>query len=224
MNRTGIEPGPEAIRLYRLMCARPGIRAGGLHVYDGHIHDHDLAERTRVCDAEFEPVQAMIDALRKAGAPVPAVVVGGTPTFPVLARRADVELSPGTTLLWDYGYSSSFPDLDFLHAAVLVTRVVSKPAGRRVCLDLGTKALASEMPQPRVSLLGLSAYTIVAHNEEHLVIETPDADRCRPGDVFYGIPVHICPTVARYETASVVDGGRCIGEWQVAARNRRITI
>ncbi len=107
---------------------------------------------------------------------------------------------------------------------MLVTRVVSKPAGNLVCLDLGTKALASEMPQPRVSLLGIGGYRIAAHNEEHLVIETPEADRFRVGDVAYGMPVHICPTVARYETASIVENGRCTGEWRIVARNRKITV
>jgi len=224
MNRTGIAPGAEAFRLYTLVHARAGLIIGGLHVYDGHVHESDLAARTKICDDEFTPVQAMIDDIRKAGMPVPAVVAGGSPTFPIHARRPGVELSPGTTLLWDAGYSAAHPDLDFLVAAMLITRVVSKPAGTSVCLDLGTKALASEMPQPRVSLLGVEKYQIVAHNEEHLVIETPDAGRYHPGDVVYGIPVHICPTVARYESASVVEHGRCTGEWQIAARNRRITV
>ena len=247
MNRTGIAPGAEAIRLYTLVHARAGLSIGGLHVYDGHIHESDLAARTKICDDEFAPVQAMIDDIRKAGMPVPAVVAGGSPTFPIHARRPGVELSPGTPLLWDAGYSTAYADLDFLVAAVLITRVVSRPgespagfrarsrgnkqaahAGpdtvSRVCLDLGTKALASEMPQPRVSLLGIARYRIVAHNEEHLVIETPEAGRYHPGHVVYGIPMHICPTVARYESASVVEQGRCIGEWQVGARNRRITV
>jgi len=224
MNRTGIAPGAEAIRLYRLIHERAGLSVGGLHVYDGHIHDSDLAARTKICDDEFVQVQAMIEEIRRAGMPVPAVVAGGSPTFPAHARRPDVELSPGTPLLWDAGYSAAYPDLDFLVAAVLVTRVVSTPAGGKVCLDLGTKALASEMPQPRVSLLGIEKYRIVAHNEEHLVFETPDAGRYRPGEVVYGVPTHICPTVARYDSASVVEHGRCTGEWQIAARNRKISI
>jgi D-serine deaminase-like pyridoxal phosphate-dependent protein len=224
MNRTGVAPGAEAIRLYELIHARAGLIVGGLHVYDGHIHESDLAARTKICDDEFAPVLAMIDDIRKAGMPVPAVVAGGSPTFPIHARRPAVELSPGTPLLWDAGYSASYPDLDFLVAAVLVTRVVSTPAGGKICLDLGTKALASEMPQPRVSLLGIETYRILAHNEEHLVFETPDAGRYHPGNVVYGVPVHICPTVARYDSASVVERGRCTGEWQIAARNRRITL
>jgi D-serine deaminase-like pyridoxal phosphate-dependent protein len=224
MDRTGIAPGPEAARLYRLIHETGGLSVGGLHVYDGHIHESGVAARTRQCDDEFAPVQAMIGSLEKAGLPVPAVVAGGSPTFPIHAKRRGVELSPGTPLLWDAGYAASYADLDFLVAAVLVGRVVSKPAQGKLCLDLGTKALASEMPQPRISLLNVHGYRIVGHNEEHLIIEPPDAGRYRPGDVVYGVPIHICPTVARYETANVIERGRCTGEWPIAARNRRITI
>jgi len=224
MNRTGIAPGAEAGRLYRLIHQTECLTAGGLHVYDGHIHESDLAARTRQCDEEYAPVQAMLDELRKTGLSVPAVAAGGSPTFPIHAKRPRVGLSPGTPLLWDAGYSAAYPDLDFLVAAVLVGRVVSKPAPGKLCLDFGTKAVASEMPQPRVSLLNVEGYRIAGHNEEHLIIDVPDAGRYRPGDVVYGIPVHICPTVARYEAASIVERGRSVGEWRITARNRRITI
>jgi D-serine deaminase-like pyridoxal phosphate-dependent protein len=224
MNRTGVAPGAGAGQLYRLIHHTAGLTAGGVHVYDGHIHEPDLAARTKQCDEEFLPVQAMIDDIRKAGLPLPAVVAGGSPTFSIHARRPGTKLSPGTPLLWDAGYAASYPDLDFLVAAVLVGRVVSKPAPGKVCLDFGTKAVASEMPQPRITLLNVGDYRIVGHNEEHLVIEPSDATPYHPGDVVYGVPIHICPTVARYETASVIEGGRCTGEWRIAARNRRITI
>jgi len=224
MNRTGIAPGAEAVRLYGLIHGTKGLSVGGLHVYDGHIHASDVAARASQCDGEYAPVEAMIDEIRRAGMPIPAVAAGGSPTFPVHAKRPGVELSPGTPLLWDAGYGAAYPDLDFLVAAVLVGRVVSKPAAGKVCFDLGTKAVASEMPQPRVSLLGIAGYRIAGHNEEHLIIEAPDADRYRPGEVVYGVPIHVCPTVARYESASVVEHGRCIGEWRIAARDRRITV
>jgi len=224
MNRTGVAPGADAGRLYRLIHQTERLTVGGLHVYDGHIHESDPTARAKQCDGEFAPVQAMIDDLKRAGLPVPAVVAGGSPTFPIHARRPGVSLSPGTPLLWDAGYGAAYADLDFVVAAVLVGRVVSKPAPGKVCLDLGTKAVASEMPQPRLALLNVADSRIVGHNEEHLIIEPSDASQYRPGDVVYGIPIHICPTVARYETASVVMRGRCAGEWTIAARNRRLTI
>src|SRR5690606_31628039 len=97
--------------------------------------------------------RALADALMRDGLAVPAIVAGGTPTFPFHAARPDVECSPGTTVFWDHGYSTNLPDLDFLPAVMLLTRVVSKPGPQRVCLDLGHKAVASEMPHPRARFM-----------------------------------------------------------------------
>src|SRR5947207_2782744 len=80
---------------------------------------------------------------------------GGSPTFPIHASHTDRECSPGTTVLWDFGYGDKYPDLAFQPAAVLLTRVISKPGPDRLCLDLGHKAVAPEMPHPRVRLLEL---------------------------------------------------------------------
>ena len=76
------------------------------------------------------------------------MVAGGTPTFPFHAQHTAHECSPGTTLLWDFGYHGSFPDLDYQHAAILLARVISKPANDCITLDLGHKAVAAENPHP----------------------------------------------------------------------------
>jgi D-serine deaminase-like pyridoxal phosphate-dependent protein len=167
-HRSGVAPGPEAAERYRLFARLNGVRPGGLHVYDGHIRDATLSERTAHVAADFAPIDALRSELELAGLPVPRVVAGGTPTFPVHARRDDLEYSPGTCVFWDYGYSSKFADLDFLHAALLVTRVISKPSGNRLCLDLGYKAVAPDNPSPRVQLLDPADAVAVVHNEEHL--------------------------------------------------------
>ena len=156
--------------------------------------------------------------------PVPRVVVGGTPTFPVHARRPGVELSPGTCIFWDAGYGSQLPDLPFRPAALVLTRVVSRPGANRLCLDLGHKAIASENPHPRVQLLNLPDATPVMHSEEHLVVETPHAGRFAVGDACYGVPWHICPTVALYGTAVVVHGHSATDRWRIVARERALTV
>ncbi len=109
-------------------------------------------------------------------------------------------------ILWDFGYSSSYADLDYLQSAILFTRVVSKPADDLVCLDLGHKAVASEMPQPRIMIPGIDDLSIIGHNEEHMVIKTSHAVKMKPGDSLYAIPWHICPTVDRYDTVYIVSG------------------
>lgn len=222
MHRTGVPPGVQAIRLYGLIAELPSLEPGGLHVYDGHIKERDPQERRMRCDEDFAPVSELIRQIEDAGLPVPAIVAGGSPTFPIHAKREGVELSPGTTVFWDAGYRQNYPDLDFLCAAAVLTRVISKPGPDRLCFDLGTKAVASEMPHPRVEIVGLSVKQVLVHNEEHLVVECPGAGRYRIGDCFYGVPYHICPTTALYEEAHVVEGGCLTERWQVVARARRM--
>jgi D-serine deaminase-like pyridoxal phosphate-dependent protein len=224
MNRTGTILGDNTIKLFKMITDSPMLKAEGLHVYDGHIHDPNLKLRQKKCNDSFSPVLSIITKNKKIFKDPVTIVAGGTPTFPIHALRGDVECSPGTLLLWDYGYSNSFSDMDFLHAAVLLTRIISKPSENLVCIDLGHKAVASEMPQPRIKILGLDNYEIISHNEEHMVISTNEADNMRIGDPLYAIPWHICPTVDRYDSVSVVMEKKVIGQWKVEARNRKITI
>ena len=222
--RTGICPGDDAARLYHQIHSSPGLRCGGLHAYDGHLHQSDLAERTTACHLAFEPVWALRDSLLSTGLPVPRVVVGGTPTFAIHARRPEVECSPGTCVLWDAGYDAKLPDLDFPPAATLLARVISHPGKNRLCLDLGHKAVASEMPHPRVVFPVLREATMATHSEEHLVLETKRAGDFPVGTVLHGIPWHICPTVALHHEVIVVQNGRAELSWPVIGRARRITI
>jgi D-threonine aldolase len=224
MHRTGIAPGNAAIELYGRIAAAPGLRTAGLHAYDGHIHDPGLAARTLRCETDFAPVLALRNALTAIGLPVPTIVAGGTPTFPLHARRPDVELSPGTCVLWDAGYAKKLPDLEFLPAAVLLTRVVSKPMAGRICTDLGHKAVAAENPPPRVVFLTLPEANAVTHSEEHLVLETSQAQALQVGDCLYGVPWHVCPTVALHSDVVVVRNGRAEERWQVTARQRTLSI
>ncbi len=222
MNRSGVVPGDKAVRLYERIFDSPMLIAEGLHIYDGHIHEKDPFKRQQMCDESFIRVESLIDELQRDVGPV-KVVAGGTPTFPVHARRKGVDLSPGTPLLWDWGYGSSFADMPFLHAAVLLMRVISKPAKETLCIDLGHKAVAAEMPPPRVNIFGLKRYKMTIHNEEHLVIHTREADNFKTGDVMYGIPWHICPTVDRHDTANVVNDHMVTEQWNIVARRRKIT-
>jgi D-serine deaminase-like pyridoxal phosphate-dependent protein len=223
-NRTGIKPGPAALDLYHRVASSPSLVAAGLHVYDGHIHEEDLQKRAEHCSKAFVDVNAFERDLLSEGLTVPTVVAGGTPTFPIHAKNLAFECSPGTCVLWDYGYGSNFKDLDFLIAAVVLTRVVSKPGPNRLCLDLGHKAIASENPAPRVQFPNIPDAVAIAHSEEHLVIETARADSFAPGDWTFGIPRHICPTVALYSEATVVSNGRATETWRITARERRLTI
>lgn len=224
MNRTGVLPGEKAARLYKRIIDSPMLLPEGLHVYDGHIHEPDFSKRRILCDNGFNLILSLIEELKADGISPVKIIAGGTPTFPIHAKRKNVESSPGTLLLWDWGYSTSFTDMDYLHAAVLFSRIISKPAKDLICLDLGHKVVASEMAQPRIKILGIEKYNIISHNEEHMVVRTPEAGKYKPGDQVYGIPWHICPTVDRHDSVYVIKDHEVIGQWTVEARKRILTI
>jgi D-serine deaminase-like pyridoxal phosphate-dependent protein len=103
--------------------------------------------------------------------------------------------------------------------------VISLPTDTRVCLDLGHKSVASENEiGKRVFFPDAPTLRPVSQSEEHLVMEAPAGHGYRPGDVLYGIPYHICPTVALYESLVAVEDGKVSGEWKVIARARRLSV
>ena len=226
-HRTGIPVGARAKELYRQIVETEGLKPGGLHIYDGHQHHRSRAERAAAIDVEWEKVIAFRDDLLAQGWPVARIVAGGTGSFPVYAEKDDptVELSPGTCLLQDTGYAELFPDLQFTPAALLLTRVISRPAEDRLTLDLGYKAVASDPPAgKRLSFPDLPDAQQILQNEEHLVLKTDRAEEFQPGDELLAVPRHVCPTSALHKQVFVISDGRLAGCWDVAARDRRLMV
>ncbi len=223
MDRTGIKPGPKAEALYKNCQSLEGIVSVGLHAYDGHLRDEDLDQRTKKCNQGFAPVIAMQENLVREGLNEPIIVVGGTTTFPIHAKRRNVVCSPGTFIYWDKGYQDTFAEQPFEFAALVVTRIISKPTENLICIDLGHKAIASENPlDKRVFFLNASNVEPIGHSEEHMVLKVNATNEYQVGDVLYGVPFHICPTVALHETAVVINDHRAKGEWNMIARKRKI--
>lgn len=222
-NRTGIAP-EHAFELYVACAAMKGIVPVGFQAYDGHIRNSDLQARKMACDAAFFSVKMLQQALVKAGYPEPVIVAGGSPTYAIHAAREQVECSPGTFIYWDKGYADLCPDQPFQPAALLVTRVVSLPDAGKLCLDLGHKSVAAENPiDHRIFFLNAPGLIPVGQSEEHLVVEAGEGHSWKIGDVLYGIPFHICPTVALHERAYTVENQKITGEWRTIARDRKIT-
>lgn len=223
-NRTGIVPGDAALQLYITCEQLPGIKLIGLHAYDGHIHDADLNIRAQKCNESYQPVSELQARLISLGY-MPIIIAGGSPTFPVHAQRAGIECSPGTFVYWDRGYQLGLPEQPFLTAALVVTRVISLPDDKKICLDLGHKSVAAEnVLSKRVYFLNAPELGMIAQSEEHLVVESTEGHDYKLGDVLYGLPYHICPTVALYERAITIEENKITGEWANIARDRKITV
>lgn len=233
MHRTGIAVGAGALALARQIAQYPTLRLVGLHVYDGQNHQSDLSERRAAVSALMQPVLELVAQMQEAGMTMNTLVCGGTPTFPVFADfelpdsltaggTLAIELSPGTSVLSDFNYGRDYRDMDGIgHAALLLTRVISKPGGDLLTVDLGYKAVASDQPAGRrCNFPELPDAEQIQHSEEHLVLRTSAASRYEVGDILYAIPAHICPTVALHAEMQVIEGNRVTGSWPVSARHR----
>ncbi|WP_294569954.1 D-TA family PLP-dependent enzyme [uncultured Subdoligranulum sp.] len=223
-HRTGVMPGA-LYDFYRACEKIPGLRPCGLHCYDGNHGICDPELRRRAVEQTDESVFAVVHRLRAAGSGCGLLIMGGTPTFPCHARYADVCLSPGTCVLSDYGYATTYPDEAFLPAAAVLTRVISHGIQGRFTLDLGYKGLAADPPGARGLLLGVDGAHPLVQNEEHWVWQMdPSLEDRRPaiGQVLTVLPTHICPTVALYPRALLVRDHHITGQWEITARNRRL--
>lgn len=227
-HRTGVLAGVQAMAIARVVGELPGVLLRGLQVYDGHVRETDLESRRDAVRGLWGPVAELRATLEAEFGPLETIVCGGTGTFPIYAEMAAedaaIEASPGTCVLHDAGYLRIFPDLPFRPAAVVASRVVSRPTASRITLDAGCKGLASDPPLALRAVASQAPESqIVAHNEEHLVLETPTQNGFAVGDVVLLVPGHICPTVSLYDEALVV-GGDQPATWRIAARPRRLTI
>ncbi len=239
LHRTGVA-FDDAPGIVRFVAESVGLSFGGLHYYDGQNHQSDFDERMAAAQAGYDAVADLTSTLENEGYAVPRRVMGGTPTFPCYARFGDVELSPGTSTIHDWGYQKTMPDLPFVPAGLVLGRVVSRPSATRFTIDVGSKAIATDPKGQRGVILGYEEAVPVLQNEEHWVWEMPSARAGAPrgaagaeagppapavGTELLVAPAHICPTTALYDEVVVVGpDGAVEGSWPVTARSRRLSV
>lgn len=224
MNRTGILPNEEAFQLYQFCATATGLIIKGLHAYDGHIRNINFEEKKKACDDAFSKVELLANKIVESGLSKPIIVSGGSPAFSVHSKRQEVECSPGTFIYWDKGYTDICPEQNFKPAAILLTRVISLPENGKICTDLGHKSVASESDiSKRVFFPEFEMLSAISQSEEHLVLDNKSNSVIKQGDIMYGIPYHICPTVALFERMIVIEDGVAVDEWKNVARDRKIS-
>lgn len=225
MDRTGV-PLDELLDFYKDCASLKGIRLRGLHCYDGHRTESDRSLRQQETEKTLAPIQQIRSQLASLELCCDTLIIGGTPSFPCYAGLPDFYFSPGTLFVNDLGYSKKFPDLTFRPGAAVMTRVISHPKRGYFSLDLGYKGIASDPAGSRGTIVGLDHIEELFQSEEHWTYRMEEGyEDLRPeiGTELFVIPTHICPTSSLYPAAVVVSNGHITANWQVTARNRKIT-
>jgi len=223
MNRTGILTN-QAFFLFEALELLKSINVIGLHVYDGHIRETNIEVRKQKVAAAYSEVKMLAEKIEAANNKKIVIIAGGSTTFSVYAQFENIECSPGTFIFWDNGYKTLFPDQPFDCASLVITRVISIVDKQTITTDLGYKSVAAESPLPRIYFLNAVDSLPISQSEEHLVVTVPSSANYKVGDILYGVPFHICPTVALYNTALLIKKNTVVDEWKVIARDRKISI
>lgn len=224
MDRSGIKLGNELDDFIKNIPKLTSLSFKGLHVYDGHLRQSDFDQRKDKVEEGFQDINALFSKL-KDRYPQLKLICGGTPTFTSHLIEEERICSPGTCVLWDWGYGEKLSEQNFEYAALLIARIISKPTEGIVTIDLGHKSVAAENPiHQRLKFLNLTNYELLSQSEEHGVLRVKNWKDLKVGDVLYGVPFHICPTVNLHDEVSVIKNHKKIDTWQITARKRKITI
>ncbi len=230
MNRTGIEQSrsDRVIALARAM-ADAGLEFRGLHYYDGQHGSLAESERTREAHRGYDRLLEVVSALERSGLSVPEVITAGTPTFPCSlsyggfrGRNFVHRVSPGTIVYCDATCLQQLPaGYGYGAAALVLTRVVSRPGAGIVTCDAGHKAVSADAGVPTCVVAGHPELTPLSPSEEHLPMAVADgAAGPEIGDFLYLVPRHVCPTVNNFDWALVVREGKIETVEKVSARGR----
>lgn len=213
-NRTGCELH-DTERVHAAVRAA-GERLHGLHFYDGH----------GPVEGNYAAFCELIDRLPLQRPPL--LVTSGTPTFEGALSFAGFRgrahaVSPGTVVFTDgRTLEQTSEELDLRPAALVLARVVSRPAPARATCDAGSKSLAAEVGDPCVHVLGRPDLLALTPSEEHLPLTRAagaEGGRARAGAVSESKPLleldeplllcprHICPTVNLAENAVLIETG-----------------
>ena len=224
MDRSGHEINDQLSEDLKYAFTKSHVKLTGLHVYDGHIRDDAFSDRKQKIEAGMFKVYEILESLKPVIGEL-EIVAGGTPAFTSHASENTRTLSPGTCVLWDWGYGDKFAEQSFEFAALVMMRVISKPKNGILTVDMGHKAIASENPiDKRIRFLENPDLKLVSQSEEHGVIETANWANYNVGDILLGIPYHVCPTVNLYHEAQVIKNNEWVGTWKIEGRNRKITV
>jgi D-serine deaminase-like pyridoxal phosphate-dependent protein len=225
MHRTGLSLDEQTYPFIEKLTQIKGLNISGLHIYDGHFRMKDFFERKKGSDKAFRPVYGLLDRVAANLGLKMKVINGGSPSFSSAVLRDQVFCSPGTVLLWDAGYAEIVPELDLKWGAILLTRIISKPTPGIITVDLGHKSVAAENPiTNRIRFLNLDGYEPYKHSEEHLMIKVKNWEALKVGDILYGVPYHVCPSVALHDEAFIIKNNSWVDNWNILARRRKITI
>jgi D-serine deaminase-like pyridoxal phosphate-dependent protein len=225
MNRTGLSPD-DAWPFFEAIVHQPNLNFAGIHAYDGHVHQMNVAERRSQAAEAMKQVIDLVERFDANGSAPPMTMVAGTPGFAddaeILSRAhlpTQLFFSPGTWIYYDSLSNELWPGA-FEIAAVLLAQVIDRPTAGTATLNMGHKRWAVD--QGVIDVFSVPGMKALNWSEEHTVVSVPGECQLEIGDYILMAPKHVCSTVNLWEQTVLVDeAGEIVTlNCPVDARNR----
>jgi D-serine deaminase-like pyridoxal phosphate-dependent protein len=222
-NRTGVQPGEEALTLAHACGKLANIHLVGIHGYEGHLqHVHSEEERVQRCQQAMKALTATAAQLRAEGFPIETVTTGGTGTAEICADFGGItEVQPGSFIFMDVDYRNAIGSANYAHALTILSTVISRPATpTRAVVDAGLKSLSTDsgMPEPK----GLAGVSYRPGGDEHGILTGMESAgvKLEVGDRVELIPSHIDTTINLHDYYYAHRNGILEAIWPVATRGK----
>ncbi len=228
LNRCGVLPGKEAVKLLQAVDTLPSLRFKGIFTHAGQVYGADsLSEVKEVSRHESKIMAETAQAFAKVGTSPDIVSVGSTPTMKVWQGHEAVnEIRPGNYIFHDaIQVSLGAATLEECALSILAT-VISRPGRERAVLDGGSKAFGldrgahgKEMVTGFGIVLGKKAI-LARLSEEHGIMTLDPKVDLDIGDKVRIIPNHACAVVNLFDRAYGIRNGEVVEEFRIAARGK----
>lgn len=226
LNRCGVEPGEEAVRLAKTIMTHSKLKLGGIFTHAGHSYaakNYDeieaigLQEGVAVADSAAKCEQA--------GIQIPVRSVGSTPTYKIAGKVPGVtEIRPGNAVFFD-AIQAGLGVTDIGKCAVTLLASVVGIYKNRIIFDTGSKSLCldkgahgNQTVNGFGQIIGHPEVIIERLSEEHGVGVFEQETHLKLNDKVQIIPNHACTVVNQFEEYVVHENGQIMDVWKVDAR------
>ena len=227
LNRCGSDSLEEITRLLKAAERLKGLNVLGLMTHAGHAYG--AGNRKELQAIGRSEGKLLVDYARKlqaAGYKMKVLSVGSTPTARYCSKvKGITELRVGNYLFNDMTQVSLGTVPVGRCALSVLATVISMHEGNRVVIDAGSKALSLDKGAHGREILkgyGLIISTgdhITRLSEEHGIIDTP-ARKYKLGQKIRIIPNHACTVMNLFDEAYLIDNGKVIRKFKIAARGK----
>jgi D-serine deaminase-like pyridoxal phosphate-dependent protein len=219
MKRCGVQPGPPALELARVLHQAPELIFRGLMGYEGHVLSvkPELAKRA-ACAQALDLLIATRDLLQTQGIPVEIVSAGGTGTYQLAAAHPGItELQAGGGIFMDAMYRQAFGVDDLGYALTILATVTSRHSNH-VVVDAGFKTMSAfhHPPQP----LGREDLKLRYLSAEHGVFEVIAGEGPQIGDLLQFVAGYSDSTTFLHDFFLGMRGGKVEQVWEILGRGR----